>query len=314
MKLQDGATARIGRVTGTVSDLKEQVSNTLGISAQRQQLFFKNTQGSGVELDEDWQYLGSCGVKRGDTVMLVAREPWQRTEAAGGGDGQTTTVRLTVPEECAGVFEGVLDYMYGFHRDPRAEHALPDLSAESALGALWLAGRLGMKELQAQVVGHLQGAVTAQSAVAYASVAVRLGLVKVRAAAMRVAAAGLGEMAAGACDGLPLEAVEELLRMAEESGAGAGGARDRVLASYLRAYDGGGRLDAEAYGRLMRRHSACARRDTGERGEEVEEEEDGADGEGIGAEDALLLLDMAIRCAQARAARQAVLGAQTGGA
>jgi hypothetical protein len=72
------------------------------------------------------------------------------------------------------------------------------------------------------MVGHLQ--VTAQSAVAYVSVAVlpqhcglRLGLVKVFDAAMRLTAAGLpvGEMAAGACDGLPLEAVEELLGIYE---------------------------------------------------------------------------------------------------
>jgi hypothetical protein len=62
------------------------------------------------------------------------------------------TVHLTLPEECAGEFEAVLDYMYRFHRDPRAEHALRDLSAESAVGALWLAGRLEMTGLQQQVV------------------------------------------------------------------------------------------------------------------------------------------------------------------
>ncbi len=64
----------------------------------------------------------------------------------------------------------------------------------------------------------------------------------------------------------------------------------------------------------MRRHSASARRDAGERadGEGADGAdgegiggEDGADGEGIGAEDALLLLDMALRCAHARAARRA---------
>ena len=41
-----------------------------------------------------------------------------------------------------GVFEAVLDYVYRFHRDPRAEHKLPDLSSQAALGALWLGGRL----------------------------------------------------------------------------------------------------------------------------------------------------------------------------
>jgi hypothetical protein len=294
--------------------LKGQVNKALGISEQRQRLFYRKVNCSEVELDEEWRSLAGCGVKRGDTLMLVVREPWQRTETD-KDDAQTTTVRLTLPEACVGVFEAVLDYMYRFHRDPRAEHTLPDLSAESALGALWLAGRLEMAELQEQVVEHLQGAVTEQSAPAYLAVAVRLGLVKVREAAMRLAAAGLGEAAAGAFDGLPLEAMEQLLGMAEESGAGAGGARDRVVASYLRAYDGGGRLDEEAYRRLMRRHSASARRDAGERGDAGDgEEEWGADGEGIGAEDALLLLDMAIRCAHAHAARQAKGRAATGGA
>ena len=295
-----------------MSDLKEQVIKTLGISEERQRLFYRRAQGSEVELDEGWRTLASNGVKRGDTVLLVVREPWQRTEPADAGDGETTTVRLTLPEACVGVFEAVLDYMYGFHRDPRAEHALPDLSAESAVGALWLAGRLEMAELQERVVEHLRRAVTAQSAAAYVSAAVRLGLVKVREAAMRVAAAGLGEMAAGACDGLPLEAMEQLLGMAEESGAGAGGARDRVVASYLRAYDGGGRLDEEAYRRLMRRHSASARLDAGE-GADGAEEDGEADGEGIGAEDALLLLDMAIRCAHADGARQGEGRGEAGG-
>ncbi len=56
---------------------------------------------------------------------------------------------LTLPEACVGVFESVLDYMYSFHRDPLAERPLPLTaeSAESALGALWLAGRLGMTGL-----------------------------------------------------------------------------------------------------------------------------------------------------------------------
>ena len=89
-----------------------------------------------------------------------------------------------------------------------------------------------------------------------------------------------------------------------------------MVASYLRAYDCGGRLDEEAYRRLMRRHSASARRDAGERAdgaeEEQEEEEGGADGEeGVGAEDALLLLDMAIRCEHAHAARQGEGRAET---
>ena len=299
LKMQDGTTVKIGRVTNTVTELKEQIHRTLGLAEQRQRLFYRKAQGADVELDEGWRTVANYGVKRGDTVMLVVREPWQRTEAADAGHGRTTTVHLALPEACVGVLEAVLDYMYGFHRDPRAEHALPELSAEGALGALWLGGRLGMAELEEQVVEHLEGAVTEQSAAAYVGVAVRLGLDKVREAAMRVAAAGLGGMAAGACDGLPLEAVEELVGMAEEMGAGAGGAVDRVVASYLRGCDGSGRLDEEAYRRIVRRHSS-ARPDAGERAdgaeEEVEEEaEEGADGEGVGAEDALLLLDMAIR-------------------
>ena len=290
-------------------ELKEQVNKTLGVSEHRQRLFYRKAQGADVELDEDWRTVASYGVKRGDTVMLVVREPWQRTESADAENGQTTTVRLTLPEACVEVFEAVLDYMYLVHRDPRAEHTLPDLSPESALGALWLAGRLEMPELQEQVVENLQGAVTEQSAHAYLPAAVRLGLVKVREATMRLAAAGLGEMAAGTCDGLPLEAVEQLLGMAEDSGVGVE-LRDRVLALFLRAYDGGERLDEEAYRRLMRRHSASSARGDADGRTEGGEGANAADGEGVGAEDALLLLDMALRCAHARARCAAGRGAR----
>jgi hypothetical protein len=57
LKSQDGATARISRVTGTVSDLKEQVSKT-------QRLFFRKAQGSDVKPEEDWRTLGICGATR----------------------------------------------------------------------------------------------------------------------------------------------------------------------------------------------------------------------------------------------------------
>ena len=48
----------------------------------------------------------------------------------------------------------------------------------------------------------------------------RLGLVTVREAAMRKAAAGLEEIAAGECDKLALDEVEELPGMAEEAEVG----------------------------------------------------------------------------------------------
>ena len=128
MKTQDGTTARIGRVTGTLIELKEQVNKTLGISEQRQRLFYRKAQGADVELYEDWRTVASYGVKRGDTVMLVVREPWQRTETADSGKCQTKTVHLTLPEECAEVFEAVLNSIYRFRRDPLAQHTLLDLS------------------------------------------------------------------------------------------------------------------------------------------------------------------------------------------
>jgi hypothetical protein len=72
--------------------------------------------------------------------------------------------------------------------------------------------RLEMAELQEQVMAHLQPRLQAarRSAPAYLSAAVRLALGNVRAAPMRPAAAGLGEAAAGACEGLPLEAMVQL--------------------------------------------------------------------------------------------------------
>jgi hypothetical protein len=170
IRMQDGAVASIGSITGTLADLKEQINKTLGISEQRQRLLIRNAQGRDVELDEGWRSLGGYGIQRGDAVTLIVREPWQRTEAADVGHGQKTTVRLRLPEACVGVLESVLDYMYRFHRDPQAELALPDLSPDSVLGVLWLAGRLGMASLQQQVVEHLQAAVTEQSAPAYLSV------------------------------------------------------------------------------------------------------------------------------------------------
>ena len=181
--------------------------------------------------------------------MLTTREPWQRTEASDGGAGPTKTVYLSLPDVCTQVFESVLDYMCSFHRSPSAELPLRDVSGEAALGALWLAGRLEMPELQELTVRRLQAAVTPQSAHAHLSGAMRLGLGKVRAAAVRLAAKGLGGTAVGAFDGLPLEIVEQVLGAAEEGGASRTGARDRVVASCLRAYDGRGRLDEEAYRR-----------------------------------------------------------------
>ena len=85
---------------------------------------------------------------------------------------------------------------------------------------------------------------------------------------MRKAAAGLEEIAAGECDKLALDEVEELLGMAEEAGVGSG-VRDRVLASYLRAYEASGRLNEEAYWLLMLRHSGSSGSVKGEQAERV---------------------------------------------
>ena len=110
---------------------------------------------------------------------------------------------------------------------------------------------------------------------------------------MRKAAAGLEEIAAGECDKLALDEEEELPGMAEEAEVGSG-VKDRVLVSYLLAYEASGRLDEEAYWRLMLRHSGSTGSVKGEQAKRVRGEVE-AGGEGIGAEDALLLLDMAIR-------------------
>ena len=55
LKTQDGTTVRIGRVTSTVTELKEQIHKTLGISEHRQRLFYRKAQGADVELDEGWR-------------------------------------------------------------------------------------------------------------------------------------------------------------------------------------------------------------------------------------------------------------------
>ena len=201
IKTQDGATTMIGSAAGTLLDLKQQVRQLHSIPESQQRIFMRQGQGEQKELDEEWRTLSSCGVKRGDTLLLVLREPWQRTDAT------TKTVHLTLADGCVSCLEGVLDYMYWHHRDPRAPNPLPeDLSPEAALGTFWLAGRLEMAGLEQQVAARLEAAVGPHNAHLYLEPAVRLGFVKVRDAAMRLAAAGLEGLPAGACDGLPLDA------------------------------------------------------------------------------------------------------------
>ena len=287
VKMQDGTTCKIGRVSSTLSELKGQLHKLRCLSKERQRYFFRKGQDTDIEIDEDWRTIGSYGVTRGDAVLLVLREPWQRSGSRDLGNIQIKTVHLSIPETCANIFESILDYMYKFHCEPGSLHTLPALTAESSLAALWLAGRLEMRDLQLQLIEHLHSTVTQENAHLFLLPAVQLGLVKVRGVVMRMAAASLGTAPAAAFDGLPLEAFEQLLAMAEELGKGEAAARDRILASYLRAYDAGGRLDGEAYRRLMRSHSASV----GARQAAATTDDD----EGIEAEDTLLLLDMAIR-------------------
>ncbi len=95
-----------------------------------------------------------------------------------------------------------------------------------------------MAELQQQVVEHLQDGAER------AGVPVGCGAAGAGQGAGGGDAAGGGGAGGdgGACDRLPLEAGQKLLAVA--CGAGAG-ARDRVVALYVLAYDGGGR-DEEA--------------------------------------------------------------------
>ena len=189
IKSRDGATFKIGNVASTLQDLKKQVQLAHNVPECQQRYFLrKGHAGEEQELDEDWQTLRSYGVKKDDTLNLIVREPWQRTDLA------SKTVNLTLPEPCASAFEWVLDYMY----DDCARHEIPsiaaDLAPDRALAALWLAGRLEMARLQVQLVQHLQRAVTPANAHAYMSAALGLGLGKVGEAAARlvVAAGGTG--------------------------------------------------------------------------------------------------------------------------
>ena len=82
LKTRDGKAFKAGSVSGTVLALKQQVQEFLGISESQQRLFHRDDQGRERELDEDWRTLGGSGMKRGDTVLVVAREAWQRWDAA----------------------------------------------------------------------------------------------------------------------------------------------------------------------------------------------------------------------------------------
>jgi hypothetical protein len=235
-----------------------------------------------------------------------------------------SAVHLTLPEACASVFEMVLDHMYDERARRESSSMAADLTPERALGMLWLAGRLEMAGLQAQLVQHLERAVTPANAHLYLSAALELGLSKVGEAASRLTAAALDSLPRGACDAMPLDAVERLLAMAaaatpSTSASGVVGAmgataagRDRVLASYLRARDAAGRLDEESYRRLMRRHSAAGGGGSGSSADAEAEDDDGGDEGEVEAGDVLLLLDLALRFGDAglerRWARRAARG------
>ena len=320
IKSRDGATIKIGQVAGTLQDLKKQVQLAHEIPECQQRFFVRNGQKGDEELDEDWRTLRSYGVKKEDTLNLLVREPWQRTDLA------SKTVNLTLPEPCASVFEWVLDYMYDDCVRRESSSVVADLAPDRVLAALWLAGRLEMARLQLLLVQHLQRAVTPANAHAYMSAALGLGLGKVwEVAARLVAAAGLDRLPRGACDGMPLDAVERLVAMAAAAaGEGAAAGRDRVLASYLRARDAAGRLDEESYRRLMRSHSAgnvgvgggvvgdgiSAQGDNDANDGDDEDEDE--DEDGVEAEDVLLLLDLALRFGDARLERRWVRRAAAG--
>ena len=160
----------------------------------------------------------SYGVKKGDALSLIVREPWQRTDQA------SRTVHLALPEPCEAVFEAVLGYMYDERARRESSSMAEGLAPDRALGALWLAGRLEMARLKAQLVRHLERAVTPANAHLYLSAALALGLTKAAAAAAaRMAAASLDSLPRGACDALPLDAVERLLATAAGAAAGAAG-------------------------------------------------------------------------------------------
>ena len=90
----------------------------------------------------------------------------------------------------------------------------------------------------------------------------------------------------------------ELERLLAAAGQGDAGPRDRALASYLRALDAAGRLDPAGYERLRRWSSPYADQETDAEApragdwEDSEEKEEEGD---LGAEDMLLLLDLAVR-------------------
>jgi hypothetical protein len=171
-------------MSDTLQIMKQRIRKILTIPEDQQRLFHRGDNGDERELDEDWRTLQGCGVKVGDTLLLVMREPWQHTDMA------TKTVRLTLPDMCAEAMDHVMDYMHRFHCDAAqaacgtssrlAIAPTRDKSPSAVLSMLWLAGRMEMRDLQVQLATYLEGAVTADTAGEYVEPAARLGLVKVR--------------------------------------------------------------------------------------------------------------------------------------
>ena len=184
--MKDGTNMWIGNISDTVTDLRKRIRRARGIHEDQQRILYRKSREVVLELDEEWRSLASYGVRPGDSILLLTQQPWQRTEAS----GDKRTVHLTLPDHCVDAFEGILDYMYGFHRELLHAPALPDLTAEAALATLWLAGRLEMRGLEQQLADHLRDAVTVRTAHLYLPAAVRLGSAAVRDAATRLAAAG----------------------------------------------------------------------------------------------------------------------------
>jgi BTB And C-terminal Kelch len=280
VKMQDGSSLSVGKISDSLLELKKQVQAacSCGIPV-REQRYYVLRESKNVELVEDWRRLSSLGVKAGDTLLLLPREVWQRT------DSSSKTVHLSLPAPCVDVFERVLDFMYSYRCDGSCFSKLGELTPSSALGALWLAGHLDIVDLQLHILSHLESRVTEQNAHLYLGTAVELGLERALESLTSLASSNLANIPAETLCGLPLEVMEGLLKGAFEAAGGAAKAGWRAVASYLRARDAEGkldeRLDEELFLRLTRGHSGSR--------------QDGEGLEAIEVEDALLLIGLARR-------------------
>ena len=248
-----GSSAYVGDSSMSVETFKSEITKLCGIGEYRQRLILSRgelrAEGGGEEtsreLSEGWRTLEQYGVTRKSKLLLILREPWQKTDMA------CRTTYITCPILNFDTFEEFLDWLYTRFNQPTSVHNHPLRTGQPSelMTLLWLTSQFKMRDVGLLIYNKIQQTMNFQNACLFIVPAIVLNIKAIRNEAESRSRSNIDSIPDEVLRNLPLDSFERIMTSCTTA-HGAKKSKSEIITSFIRMYKNSGNLDFFSWNRL----------------------------------------------------------------